>query len=508
MIFLKILSKALIGCFTVRSILPFANAAFRNPDPRRRTPTQHQLRPAIKGRNTELSLSSRRNGLDFLYPKYDKMYIRWDREFLATPSTSSWRMQTAVTTFQKNDTKVELHAQLHFGTRDYFEYYNSRSFNGKLDTVLYELLIDESLLEPTAPDEPGFLLPTADGSSPVGASPQDQATASQYGWVCQADYVQYSLPNWFHADWTRQEFRQRVAGKAGAKDHSSSSRAAGEVPLWKLASKQSSNAPPTRFVSEMAVALLKGPPTAKFTAQEGTAFAESFSPVQSLFSILRALFWVTVPSPEMSILLLDWSSLLTDRVGGLSKISLPVLQALLAGRIDLLKQLVFGQVVVTGSRQGDRSNNEDWDLIVNQRNDRALSVLDKKMESSKRIGLLYGCSHCPDLHRKLIQRGFEVVQTEWRTAWDVTLTAGFLMPDAPQTRTHLQTLASAISIGGLYLGVGGWDWIDTFDALAKTLSTADFVGFGSTASLYIARHVLLYVTLSKVILDWDQSQLS
>jgi hypothetical protein len=69
-------------------------------------------------------------------------YARWQQ------SPTAWDMQKAVTTFQRNDTIVELHAQLHFGTAEYFEYYNSGSFNAQRDAMLYELLTDDTLLEP------------------------------------------------------------------------------------------------------------------------------------------------------------------------------------------------------------------------------------------------------------------------------------------------------------------------------------------------------------------------
>lgn len=55
-------------------------------------------------------------------------------------------MQTAVTTFQRGDERVELHAQLHFGDKAYFEYWNSDEFNQNVERVLFELLVDDGLL--------------------------------------------------------------------------------------------------------------------------------------------------------------------------------------------------------------------------------------------------------------------------------------------------------------------------------------------------------------------------
>jgi hypothetical protein len=137
-------------------------------------------------------------------------------------------MQTAVTTFQRTRTDrtisagtstsgtgssgsgysetIELHAQLHFGEHQYFDAYNARSFNVARDAVLYELLLDEDLLETetdTGEDDDSRsgvgvrrLLPNRDGSSPVTASPTDQQMALQYGWSCQVNVMDYSQPNW------------------------------------------------------------------------------------------------------------------------------------------------------------------------------------------------------------------------------------------------------------------------------------------------------------------------
>ena len=71
-------------------------------------------------------------------------YVRWNRK------GDLWQMQTALTTFRRgSDGKVvELHAQQHFGDEHYFWYWNSDvRFNDRHDCVLFELLVDEDLLE-------------------------------------------------------------------------------------------------------------------------------------------------------------------------------------------------------------------------------------------------------------------------------------------------------------------------------------------------------------------------
>ena len=66
-------------------------------------------------------------------------YLRWNRD------GDTWKMQTAVTSFQRGSETVELHAQLHFGDESYFDFYNSPEFDS-FDHVHYELLVDEDLL--------------------------------------------------------------------------------------------------------------------------------------------------------------------------------------------------------------------------------------------------------------------------------------------------------------------------------------------------------------------------
>jgi hypothetical protein len=68
------------------------------------------------------------------------------------------------------------------------------------------------------------------------------------------------------------------------------------------------------------------------------------------------------------------------------------------------------------------------------------------------------------------------------------------------TRTQTISLVVALTI---YFVVGGIDWIATLDDVAQSVSDADAVEAAVDALLYLARHVLLYVGLSKFVLDWD-----
>jgi hypothetical protein len=417
-------------------------------------------------------------------------------------------MQTAVTTFQRRTENgslqnVELHAQLHYGDASYFDHYNSRQFNADKTAVLYELLVDEHLLDFRQGTR--RLLPIV-GKSPVSASPIDQATALQYGWSCQVDGINYSLPGWIHADLTRQEFLHRLRQqqeKGAVRERN--------VPLWQLASPSTSPLPLPGAAAEAATALLVGPPVFGPSATSNRRlFTNLFLPGDSLVSALRAALWWTVPSPEISVLLLDWSSLLMsdfsgkkrDVGGGLfAPVTGPLVQALTSGRFDLIRQLTFGQAVVAGAAaQQVREKNND-DLLVTQRNDHALQVLKEQLgKKQQNVALLYGCNHCPDLHVKLQAEGFAPLKTEWRTAWSVALSNQGAATDQT-TRTALVSLFVLLP---LYFVVGGMDWISTLRDVAEAADTTDFVTAAADASLYLVRHVLLYVGLSRFLIDWEK----
>ena len=132
------------------------------------------------------------------------------------------------------------------------------------------------------------------------------------------------------------------------------------------------------------------------------------------------------------------------------------------------------------------------------------------------MALLYGCNHCPDLHVQLIQAGFHPTESHWRTAWSVGAT-----PSATTTRRSRigtsETAANDIganSIGFLllfvlpiYVLIGGYDWMETIVDVVRALEHND--GSALTILLfYVIRHVLLYLSLSKFVLDVDSSNAS
>ena len=366
---------------------------------------------------------------------------------------------------------MELHAQLHFGDEDYFNYYNSADFDQKYESVHYELLVDEQLLKY---EHGNWRL-----SSPIMASPNDQVLAQQYGWNCQVSSIDYTNPKWVHADLTREEF-VKLADKKG--DSSSQ-------PLWQLASPQASSA-----VAEAMSALLVGPPTLSYSTRllKRRLFTNLFLPGDALANNLRALLWMTIPTPELSIILLDWSSLLKGGVNpnALSEVALPILSSLTKFNINSVRRFLFGQVLVSSATS---SESDSWSLLVTKRNDHALGVLTNTIAEDKAsTALLYGSSHCPELHAKLKKMGFQPMQSTWRTAWSVQETPDVDFP-------------ALVVLPILYLGVGALDWIGMLGDVSQAWMDHQYVDASVDAGLYLARHALLYLGLSKFLVDWKNN---
>jgi hypothetical protein len=60
-------------------------------------------------------------------------------------------------------------------------------------------------------------------------------------------------------------------------------------------------------------------------------------------------------------------------------------------------------------------------------------VLDQTIaQGKKNISIFYGAAHLPDMGSRLRERGFTPVQTQWQTAWDLTI-----RPDQPSAAERL-----------------------------------------------------------------------
>jgi len=61
-------------------------------------------------------------------------------------------------------------------------------------------------------------------------------------------------------------------------------------------------------------------------------------------------------------------------------------------------------------------------VILTERNKAAIEILDQTLKSGKKdIAVFYGAAHMPDMAKRLAERGFKPVATQWHTAWDLTI---------------------------------------------------------------------------------------
>jgi hypothetical protein len=438
--------------------------------------------------------------------------VQWRKKNRA----NDWDMQTKVTTFRRgggsDQTVVELHAQLHYGDTEYYNFWNSDEFNHKFDKVLFELLLDDSLLE--------YDQQRGDWTvkESIMASPNDQAVAAQYGWQCQADSIKYTQKKWAHADLTRQEFVKLVQN--GDADKVSTNQ-----PLWKLAasSSLSSGAQSSSTAAEAVAALMVGPPTLLTYSKhlKRRLFTNLFLPGDSLALSLRSILWWTVPCPELSVILLDWSSLLQGQKqrGGqrspastrssvpFSEMALPILTSLVQLNIPQMRRFLFGQVLLSGSSAATANEDEAWSVLVTQRNDHALKVLQATLDQpdTNSVALLYGSSHCPDLHRKLLSMGFRPTKSEWRTVWSVQQ-GGNELEEGSDKSSGPNILPALAAVLVFYLGIGALDWVGMLGDVSQSLfEKHDYADAGLEAGLYLLRHVLLYLGFSKFLVDWTNS---
>jgi hypothetical protein len=474
----------------------------------------------------------------------------------SSPSESDcWCLQTAVMTYERiqgagggaNKTcptaRVDLHPVVHVGEPGYYDDLNEElaAHKHQYDVVVYELLVDDVLLRPASTYEHNEDRDVGGGvdnrqlrvlAEPVGASESDRNLARSYGLVCQADHVRYTSPRFVHGDWTRQELVQHLQRQRRQQDKLTSENPDGTLsriqwpavasPLASLLSslrrqqlyqeedpRETENATPLwqqanrwSATHEAATALWVGPPILQSQTSSGKTRSSSNNnsgsfrrlvQTRAIRWFLRPLLWLTVPSPEIPILLLDWSALdangndrtddnefsSTATAAGSSSFPSPVSRAVLAslaaGQWDAARKLAFGQVLLVSSSTAAAStaassaqpasspDDQDWMQLRNQRAMEVLesiitqqrSAADPAAPSPASIAILYGCLHCPDLHARLVRTGFTPVQKTWRTAWSVPV------PAFTGTRLLDSTVLQLLALLVFYLGVGGLDWIAT-----------------------------------------------
>lgn len=477
-----ILVASLVGMASMTKVTPIL--AFVGPQhlPNVKVP-RHGMTLSYSSDNTNISGSA-----DAKFIRLVPRTVRGSRQ--------CFDIQTAVTSFERiapitgERQQIDLHAQLHFGQEDYYAYYSSIEFGDDYDGVLYELVIDEALLNA----EGGSGLRYLRGGNGIMASSTDQQTASQYGLTCQVDATDYTREKWIHADLTRQE----ILAESNSPQEQRQQQAF-EEPIWALASTA-----PTWPGAEAVAALFRPstPSTSLSTPVTRRLFSNLFLPGNTLAGLLRALFWLTVPSPELSVMLLDWSSILPQPTGGVSQVAMPVLESLFTGNLQEARQLVFGQMLVNG-----QSSSSDEKVLIGKRNEQAIHVLKqclKKNDGNIKYALLYGGMHCPDLQKRLASMGFSRTKTTWRTAWSVQVPSfGTGKGDAFSVTSSPTAIAIGLVILPLYFCIGGLDWISTLQEVASSVDGGSVADALFVLGLYLVRHVMLYLGLAKFVVEWD-----
>ena len=182
--------------------------------------------------------------------------------------------------------------------------------------------------------------------------------------------------------------------------------------------------------------------------------------------------------------------------------AMPVMESLITGNLQEARQLVFGQMLVSG--QSSSSNEK---VLIGKRNDQAIHVLDRCLsskEGDETYALLYGGMHCQDLTEKLRAMGFSRGKTTWRTAWSVQVPSfGTGKGDAFSVTSSPTAIGVGLVVLPLYLCIGGLDWISTIQQVASSVESQSVMDALFVTSLYLVRHVMLYLGLAKFVVEWD-----
>lgn len=422
-------------------------------------------------------------------------------------------LQTAVVSMSKKlpngkTSVIDLHSMLHFGDEQYFEFYSNEDYF-KYDKVFYELLVSENLLHTNLDGSQS--LKASDEKNPICPPPSDKNTAITYGLQCQLDAINYTKKNWIHCDTTREEYQDFIS-------RSSSKYATEPMSIWALASTAA--APISQYTSALIRPFTPSTVGSEFLRFSSMRlFTNLFLEGSALATFFRLLLWTFSPSPEVSILLLDWSSLVEPKPSGLgfSTVFTPVLESLLTGNIVEARRLVFAQLLVSSETSGSRDEN-----IVKFRNKIALEKFKKfTNQDDASIAILYGAMHCAELQTSLKRMGYRVVQKDWRTAWAVSLPVFGTDTMGLESRRNryggklwgvfaMNMDPKEIGIGlvavPLYLIVGGFDWLGTCKEVAHSLDNGMQTDAVFLVFFYLMRHIALYLGLAKFVVNWDGDQ--
>lgn len=84
----------------------------------------------------------------------------------------------------------------------------------------------------------------------------------------------------------------------------------------------------------------------------------------------------------------------------------------------MAEQLEDMESLLAGVDQGPEGKGS---VLVSGRNSVAFQVLDREIARGRRkLAIFYGAGHMPDMEKRLLERGYRPVASEWLVAWDLT----------------------------------------------------------------------------------------
>ena len=375
--------------------------------------------------------------------------------------------------------EVALVATVHVADAEYYRHL-VEDVLPRYDRVLFELITDEENLEV---DEEGRRRLAA--GVPHLAPESLAVMAGVHGLSCQLDHVDHARPNWYHADLDRGKMQQMQ------RDASEEVFGEEDASRW---GKGFKGLRVPKEVGEVLGAIARGPVKHRQTPLRG---------------LLRSALWALVPTPEVFLLVLDWtwsnpgaprpSRALPPLVDALARMDLRTARKLaFAQTLTNARELEKGaDAVERGEASGDRS------VLIGERNNQVVAALRQaERDGVANVAVLYGGLHMPDLEAKLgSELGLARLAGEprWLTAWEIPLGSNGT-DDGPPT-------VAALLGAPLYLVASGLDWYLCLSAWGDIATDSALQAAGVLAAVYgsyVLRRGVLYYSLAKWLFDWER----
>ena len=395
-------------------------------------------------------------------------------------------------------------------------------FFKRYDAVLYELITDDEL---TCVDAVSGLRRLKTGAG-VCASPASLQLAAAYGFTDQLSGLDPSAPeaaDWILADLSREALSELQEAEDFSKGDLLLEGARGQLTAAELAQARKLATGLGQFQRALT---LQTSPSQRL---RGSLLPESFYFRGEAFSnALRALLWLA-PVPEVNLLAYDTGAL---RRGTLARETLvAVLSCLGRGDWRAVKQVLLAQEL--SAEQADDGRGE---ALIGARNAYCVEELTKWLNSQSlglggafegsevkpmKVAVLFGGLHCRDLEVRLgasfgakrITQG----EPQWRSAWVIeeghnaqgsnSTHAHALHPAASSTSKSL--LPVVATVVPFYFLVGALDWLTELRTLVDGGVDGGILGAEPWPEvvlelvLYVVRHSVLLIGISKIAVDWD-----